>query len=85
LKEKLIFRQATIEDCDDIYSLECKTWGNNAATKRKIFSRIKTFPEGSQIALLNTEVVGYICTVQISHQYAAQCKSWYDYTDDGSI
>jgi ribosomal protein S18 acetylase RimI-like enzyme len=80
-------RQATIEDIPPIIEVEKLAWGEKgAATKEAFESRIKTFPEGTLIALIDDKIVGVIVTQIINYNKENPLKkNWYEITDNGFI
>ena len=56
-----VFRQATAADVDRCYLIEITSYeGGEAATREKIATRIKRYPEGFLCMELNGEVIGFI-------------------------
>jgi ribosomal protein S18 acetylase RimI-like enzyme len=83
--EKVIYREARIEDANQISVLEKEVWGSNAATLANIKNRIETFSSGNVIALSGEKIVGYVCGVIINDETAKNSRTWYEYTDNGNI
>lgn len=79
------FRLAAEGDISGIVSLEKDVWGDNAADEEKIYSRIKTFPEGNIIALSNNQVVGYVAIQFVDNVAEMPNFSWAEITDNGKI
>lgn len=82
---KLKIRKARIEDIPQILEVEKAAWGEErAATFQMLLSRIKTFPEGTLVALIDKKIVGFISTEIINYD-EKNSLSWYETTDSGFI
>jgi ribosomal protein S18 acetylase RimI-like enzyme len=79
----VIIREAKLEEIGSIASLEKRVWKKNAAPIKNIASRIKIFPKGNLIAVVDNEIVGYVSTVIINEKLAGKAKTWYEFTDNG--
>ena len=84
LISKVKIRKATLNDIPRILEIEEMAWGDEKAATRKMFeSRIKTFPEGTLVAVVDGRVVGVIATEIVN--YNGNVKNWYKITDNGFI
>lgn len=85
-KNKIKVREAIIDDIPQILEIEKATWGEEKAATLEMFkSRIKTFSEGTAVALINKEIVGVIATQIINYDLNKNTFSWYEVTDNGFI
>ena len=83
-KNKIKIRTAKIEDIPQILEVEKVTWGEGGAATKEVFeSRIKIFPEGTLIALVEKKIVGVVATQIID--YNGNPKNLYEMTDNGCI
>lgn len=85
MNTKIALRIARLEDVDKIVTLERKVWDGNGATTAMIESRIKAFPDGAIVALKGDAVVGTAFYQLIDSRKMGDCKTWYDFTDNGLI
>jgi ribosomal protein S18 acetylase RimI-like enzyme len=85
-KNKIKIRKATIKDIPQILEVEKAAWEEEKAATREMFeSRIKTFPEGTLVALIDKKIVGVIVTEIINYNSQDSALSWYEVTDNGFI
>lgn len=57
----LIFRQATMADVDRCFAIETEAYeGDEAATREKIATRIRQYPEGFLCLELDNHLIGFI-------------------------
>lgn len=85
-RNKIRIRQAKIEDIPQILEVEKATWGEEkAATKEMFESRIKTFPEGTLVAIFGNKIVGVIATEIVNYNPKEKVLTWYEVTDNGYI
>lgn len=84
-KIKVKVQQARIEDIPAIIEVEKAAWGEEKAATPELFeSRIKTFPEGTLVALVDNKIVGVVAT-EIVNYPEEKCLTWYEITDNGYI
>ena len=83
----LTIRQAQLDDVDAMAAVEAASWPAPLATSRAgIESRVRTFPAGQLVALLDDVIVGAAYAQRITSQYLSQNPATYDrVTDRGSI
>jgi ribosomal protein S18 acetylase RimI-like enzyme len=80
-----IFRPATIEDIAEIATLEKEVWGDNAASKEQIKSRIEIFPLGNFVAEYVGNIVAF-CSYEYVDGFVFEGGfSWDEITDNGYI
>ncbi|XOB42334.1 MAG: GNAT family N-acetyltransferase [Candidatus Nealsonbacteria bacterium] len=85
-KLKILVRKARIEDIPQILEVEKAAWGKERAATFEMFrSRIKTFPEGILLALINKKMAGVIVTQIVNYNFKKNIPSWYEATDNGFI
>lgn len=85
-KLKILVRKAKSENIPQILGVEKAAWGEGRAATREMFeSRIKTFPEGTLVALINKKVVGVVATEIINYNPNEVGLRWYEITDNGFI
>ncbi|EKE11422.1 MAG: hypothetical protein ACD_15C00082G0002 [uncultured bacterium] len=82
---KIIFRSAELRDVPQLVSLEKDIWGKEGADEGKIESRIKTFPNGSIVAELGLEILGYQSFEYVGDVISGPCFTWSEITDQGTI
>jgi ribosomal protein S18 acetylase RimI-like enzyme len=86
MKNKIKIRQAKIEDIPQILEVEKAAWGEERAATFEMFeSRIKTFPEGTLVAVLDGKIVGVVVVEIINSHIINNLSNWYEITDDGFI
>lgn len=86
METEITIRKASIEDIPQILEVEKATWSEErAASFEMLESRIKIFPEGTRIALINERVVGIICTQIVNYDLKNDGPSWYEISDNGFI
>jgi len=84
--KKIKIREAKIEDIPQILDVEIATWGKErAATFEMLESRIKTFPEGTLIAVVDEKIVGVVVVEIINSNLINNFSTWYEITDNGFI
>jgi len=84
--KKIKIREAKIEDIPQILDVEIATWGKErAATFEMLESRIKTFPEGTLIAVVDEKIVGVVVVEIINSNLLNNFSTWYEITDNGFI
>ncbi len=81
----VVFRSARMDDVEQIIALENSVWGDGAANRDQIVSRIKTFPGGSIVAVYNKQIVGYVVFEYVDNITDGLNFSWKDVTDNGLI
>jgi len=84
-KEKFVFRSATLADISDMVNLELAVWGENAANREQLISRINVFSAGNIIALLDKKVVGYLSLENVDNMNIQPDFSWSEITDNGTV
>jgi ribosomal protein S18 acetylase RimI-like enzyme len=86
MKNKIKIRQAKIEDIPQILEAEKAAWGEERAATFEMFeSRIKTFPEGNLVAVLDGKIVGVVVVEIINSNLLNNFSTWYEITDNGFI
>ncbi|MCM8788004.1 MAG: GNAT family N-acetyltransferase [Candidatus Omnitrophica bacterium] len=86
LGNKIKIRQAELEDIPQILEVERAAWGKERAATTEMFkSRIKTFPEGTLVALIGNKIVGVVVTEIVNYDLDKNSFSWYEITDNGFI
>ena len=82
----LKIRKARIEDIPQIVEIEKAAWGEKrAATSEMINSRIKTFSDGTLVALVDKKIVGFVSTQIVNYNPEKNMRTWYEVTDNGFI
>jgi len=85
-QNKIKIRQARMEDIPQILEVEKAAWGEErAATFEMLESRIKTFPEGTLVALIDEEIVGFASAQIVNYDLKRNAFTWYEATDNGFI
>jgi len=84
-KLKVKFRQATKVDVDGLVVLEKSVWGDGAANREQIESRINVFPQGNIIAIYDQQIVGYVSFQCVDNVAESPEFSWAEITDNGMI
>lgn len=83
---KIEIRQGNMDDIPAILDVERDAWGEeSAATKEMFESRIKIFPQGVLVAVLNKEIVGVVAVEKVNYDLEKNAYSWYEITDNGFI
>jgi len=85
---KVIRRQATLDDVDAIFQLDQEVWTEIGfpGTRDMFVSRIKTFPEGNIVAVIDDKVVGYMCHQLIDYDIDnPKPFTWNEITDNGYL
>lgn len=87
MKENIIIKPAEFADVAKMHELEKEVWGEKmGATSELCKSRIKIFPEGINLALVENEIVGIVVAHIISWPYGnGDYPSWEEATADGTI
>lgn len=79
-------RRAEIEDIPQILEVEKAAWGEKNAANWEMFeSRIKTFPEGTLVAVSGDKIVGVVATEIVNYNPEEKTLNWYEITDNGYI
>ena len=85
-ENEIKIQQTKIDDIPKILEVEKATWGEKrAASSDMVKSRIEIFPEGTLIALVNNNLVGFISTQIVNYDLEHDSPSWYEITDNGFI
>jgi len=87
---KLSIRTATLRDIPEIVDVELAAWGaEGSASADKLESRIRIFPEGQRVAVVEEsgarKIVGFVSTMRLSFAQVLQLTSWAQITNDGYI
>jgi len=86
LRSNIKIRQAKIEDIPQILQVEKAAWGEERAATFEMFeSRIKTFPQGNLVALVDNKIVGVVSTQIMNYDLEKNAFTWYEATDNGYI
>lgn len=86
LGNKVKIRKAKIEDIPQILEVEKAAWGEERAATFEMFeSRIKTFSEGTLVAVIENKIVGVIATEIVNYNPEEKILTWYEVTDNGYI
>ncbi len=79
-------RQARVEDIEGILNVEEEVWPEKLrATKVQFESRIKTFSEGTIVALVDGTIIGVVATEIVDYDFSAPPLTWNEITDNGFI
>jgi len=80
-------RQATLDDITGILDVEEEVWPIELrATEEQFRSRIKTFPEGTIVSLIDGTIVGVVATqIVYSKDLDHSALTWDEITDGGLI
>ena len=82
----LKIRKAGLIDLDNIMQVESEAWPVEARAPRDKFEeRLRTFPEGVFLALLNESIVGVTTSQIINYDPKNPPSSWTEITADGHI
>lgn len=81
---KCIFRKAIESDVTNLSLLENDVWGDNGANETQLLSRIKTFPDGNTIAIVDGKIVGYVGIEFVNDMFNKEF-TWDAITDNGMI
>jgi hypothetical protein len=84
-KSKFTFRPASLIDVPELVELEKNVWGENAASRFQLISRIEIFPEGNILAFYEGKMVGYLSFEYVTNVVTKECFSWDEITDYGTI
>ncbi|MFC1662824.1 GNAT family N-acetyltransferase [Patescibacteria group bacterium] len=83
---KLKVRKAQLSDISSIINVENNAWSSEMAADERMFeSRIKIFPEGQLVALIDNHIIGVVSAEIIIYDFSKPCKTWYELTDNGYI
>jgi hypothetical protein len=85
--KNVIYRNANLGDVDKLEKLEMAVWGEEmAARSDKWISRISIFPEGTNIAVLENEIIGVSVSHIVDwHFNNGNFPTWEEITADGCI
>ena len=79
-------RQAQIEDIEGILIVEEEVWPKGLrVTKEQFISRIETFPEGTLVAIVDSNIVGVVATEIVNYDLKNSIFTWNEITDHGFI
>ena len=82
---KVIRRQATLDDVEGIVRLDNEVWPEFPATTGMITERIKNFPRGNIVALVDGEIVGYLAVQLMDYDLLdPKALSWNELTNFGT-
>jgi ribosomal protein S18 acetylase RimI-like enzyme len=83
---KVKIRQAKIEDIPRILFVEKEAWGQGKSASEEMFeSRIRTFPEGTLLAEVNSKILGVVVTEIVDYDLQKDAYTWREVTDNGFI
>lgn len=83
---EITIRNATIEDLNDVSSLESEIWPQGTRSpKEKFKSRLEVFPEGFFLAYHGDELIGASTSEIINYNILSPPISWEAITDNGYI
>ena len=86
METEITIRKASIEDIPQILEIEKAAWEKERAATFEMFkSRIKTFPEGTLVAIRSKKIVGVVVTEIINYNFKENTLNWYEATDNGFI
>lgn len=86
MKNKIIVRQATLDDLEEILLVEEEAWPQEARATEEMFrARIETFPEGTLVAIENGRIMGVVVTEIIKFDIKQPIPTWFEATDNGYI
>jgi hypothetical protein len=79
-------RNARLEDLDQIIRLDNEVWKDFPATRETIESRIRVFPEGNFVGIINGKIVGYAAVQLIDYDINdPRTLTWNEITDNGTL
>ena len=83
----LRIRTAGMADAEAIVNLDHKTWkGGDQTSLEKISKRISNFFSGNIVAVVNNQVVGYLCLSFMNYDLDnPSSNNWFELTGDGTI
>jgi GNAT superfamily N-acetyltransferase len=83
----ITYRQATLEDVDDIAEVEAASWPSSlAASREAIAERVSVFAAGQWVALMADRIVGAASAQRITPaQLESQPLTYQNVTDNGSF
>ena len=83
----ITYRQATVEDVDDIAEVEAASWPSSlAASREAIAERVTVYAAGQWVALLGDRIVGAASAQRINPpQLESQPLTYQHITDNGSL
>ncbi len=86
VNNKILVRNATMNDIDEVMCVEHKAWPPDLrASRDKLESRLRTFPQGFYVAFMNNKMVGVSTSEIIRYDGRNHPVSWNQMTDDGWI
>jgi ribosomal protein S18 acetylase RimI-like enzyme len=84
MTEKIIVRNAVTDDINDVMRVEREAWPPEIQAPREKFeSRLKVFPQGFFVAVLNGKIMGVSTSEIIAHD--SPPRKWEEITDNGWI
>lgn len=83
--KKLEIHKARLENIESLLDIEKEIWGEHGATKEMLRSRIKVFPDGQLVSILNNEIIGSLFTQRINAYEWENDFTWEKITDNGMI
>lgn len=88
MKEKLIVRQATLDDLDEMLRVELESWGDSkpTANMEQLRARLEVYPDGQFVGILDGKMVG-ICNSMLLENYTLDTPmpTWNDVTANGYL
>jgi len=85
-KIKIRIRNAKIEDIPILLEIDEESWPGFRANNEMFLSRIKVFPEGQFVAVVDDKIVGSCFTQRINEsEWRDRNFSWSEITDNGLI
>jgi RimJ/RimL family protein N-acetyltransferase len=86
LIDKITIRNATPADIDEVMRVEREAWPPEIQAPREKFeSRLKIFPQGFFVAVLNGKIMGVSTSEMIMHNNSRPPEKWEGITDNGWI
>lgn len=83
-KAKLIVRNATIKDVDEIRELSIKVYPDMPPyTKAVLQGQVNNFPDGQFVAEFEGRIVGYCASIRVSKEKALAKHTWREITAGG--
>ena len=79
-KAKLVVRQATLKDVDDIVALSKKVYHKNSFTVKNIRAQLRYFPQGQFVAVFEGHIVGHCATFRINESIALKPHTFTEIT-----
>ncbi len=86
-KNAIIYREANFDDISELIELEKEVWGDGMiAESEKWESRIKIFPEGVYLAILQGKIIGVVVCLIVDWKYPENYyPDWFEVSDNGYI